>query len=185
MEITHLTTVELMQGLEHIRLSPQDAGTLEMIVSRPAHGERRVLDECALAPETGVAGDHWAKGCWKSLPDGSPDPDVQVTLMNVRTIALIAQTRERWPLAGDNLFVDLDLSGQNLPVGQRIAVGSVILQITAVPHTGCKDFAARYGVDALQFVNSPQGKQMSLRGINARILQAGVLRAGDRVQKLA
>jgi len=105
--------------------------------------------------------------------------------MNARTIALIAQTRERWPLAGDNLFVDLDLSGQNLPVGQRIAIGSVILQITEVPHTGCKDFAARYGVDALQFVNSPQGKQMSLRGLNARILQAGVVRTGDRVQKLA
>lgn len=185
MQITHLTMPQLEHGLGHILLSPQDAGTLEMIVSRPAHGERRVLNECALAPETGVAGDHWAKGCWKSLPDGKPDPDVQVTLMNMRVIALIAQTRERWPLAGDNLIVDLDLSGQNLPVGQRIAIGSVILQITEVPHTGCKDFAARYGLEALQFVNSPQGKQLSLRGINARILQAGVVHAGDQVRKLA
>jgi MOSC domain-containing protein YiiM len=108
-----------------------------------------------------------------------------VTLMNARVISLIAQTRERWPLAGDNLIVDLDLSCENLPVGQSIAIGSAILQITAVPHTGCKDFAVRFGVDALQFVNSPQGKQMSLRGINTRILQAGVVRTGDRVQKIA
>jgi MOSC domain-containing protein YiiM len=185
MEITYPTTAELTQGLEHILQSPQDAGPVEMIVSRTAHGERRVLNECALAPETGVVGDHWAKGCWKSLPDGKPDPDVQVTLMNARVISLIAQTRERWPLSGDNLIVDLDLGSHNLPVGQRIAIGSVILQITEVPHTGCKDFAGRYGVDALQFVNSPQGKQMSLRGINARILQAGVVRVGDRVRKIA
>ncbi|HEY3341522.1 MAG TPA: MOSC domain-containing protein [Anaerolineae bacterium] len=185
MKITYLTTADLTQGLEHILQSPHDAGSLEMIVSRPAHGERRVCDECALDPETGVAGDHWARGCWKSLPDGKPDPDVQVTLMNARVISLIAQTRERWPLAGDNLIVDLDLSCENLPVGQRIAIGSAILQITAVPHTGCKDFAVRFGVDALQFVNSPQGKQMSLRGINTRILQAGVVRTGDRVQKIA
>ena len=185
MELTHLTAAELTRGLDHVRQSPKDAGTLEMIVCRPAHDERLVLDECALAPETGMAGDHWAKGCWKSLPDGMPDPDVQVTLMNARALALIAQTRERWPLDGDNLIVDLDLSGENLPPGQIIAVGSAVLQITAVPHTGCGKFVQRYGTDARQFVNSAQGKELALRGIYARIIQAGVVRVGDVVRKVA
>ena len=172
-----LSFAELQQGLDAIRQSPQDGGALQSIVVRPVTDGRLVLSECELSPEAGLAGDRWVKG-------SSHRPDTQVTLMNARAISLIAQTQERWSLAGDNLYVDLDLSSANLPPGQQLAIGSVILQITDVPHTGCAKFAQRYGADAVSFVNSPEGKQHSLRGIYARICQAGVVRVGDTVRKI-
>jgi MOSC domain-containing protein YiiM len=153
-------------------------------VIRPETDARIALKQCELSPELGVHGDNWAKGCWMSLPDGRPHPDVQVTIMNPRAIALIAQGEARWPLAGDNLFVDLDLSTDNLPPGTRLAVGSALLEITAVPHKGCSKFAARYGVDATRFVNSRDGLRLHLRGIYARIVERGLITVGDMVEKL-
>jgi MOSC domain-containing protein YiiM len=180
----HLSLEELEEGMSGILLSPQDRAALRAIVIRPATDARASLQQCELSPEGGVHGDNWAKGCWMSLPDGRPHPDVQVTLMNARTIALIAQREERWPLAGDNLFVDLDLSEDNLPPGTRLTVGSALLEITAVPHKGCRKFAARYGVDATRFVNSRDGLRLHLRGIYARIVERGVVAVGDTIVKL-
>jgi MOSC domain-containing protein YiiM len=180
----HLSLEELRDGLSEILLSPQDRGILRAIVIRPEVEARVSLQQCELSPDGGVHGDNWAKGCWMSLPDGRPHPDVQVTLMNARTIALIAQDEARWPLAGDNLFVDLDLSAENLPPGTRLSVGSALLEITAVPHKGCRKFADRYGVDATRFVNSRDGLRLHLRGIYARIVERGVVRVGDAVAKL-
>jgi MOSC domain-containing protein YiiM len=179
-----LSLEELQEGLSGIMRSPKDRGALKAIVIRPEVDARISLRECELSPAGGVHGDNWAKGCWMSLPDGRPHPDVQVTIMNARTIALIAQDEARWPLAGDNLFVDLDLSGDNLPPGTRLAVGSALLEITAVPHKGCKKFAARYGVDATRFVNSREGLRLHLRGIYAKIVEGGVVAVGDAVAKL-
>ena len=180
----HLSLEELQEGLAEILRSPQDRGDLRAIVIRPEVDARVSLRQCELSPEGGVHGDNWAKGCWMSLPDGRPHPDVQVTLMNARTIALIAQDEARWPLAGDNLFVDLDLSDDNLPPGTRLSVGSALLEITAVPHKGCRKFADRYGVDATRFVNSREGLRLHLRGIYARIVERGVVSVGDAVEKL-
>jgi MOSC domain-containing protein YiiM len=180
----HLSLDELQQGLSEILLSPRDRGTLRAIVMRPEVDARVALLQCELSPEGGVHGDNWAKGCWMSLPDGRPHPDVQVTLMNARTIALLAQDEARWPLAGDNLFVDLDLSGDNLPPGTRLSVGSALLEITAVPHKACSKLAQRYGVDATRFVNSREGLRLHLRGIYARIVEPGVIRVDDAVEKL-
>jgi hypothetical protein len=180
----HLSLAELQEGLSNIAQSPNDGGLLKAIVIRPEADARTSLQQCELSPDGGVYGDNWAKGCWMSLPDGRPHPDVQVTLMNARTIALIAQDEARWPLAGDNLLVDLDLSADNLPPGTRLSVGSTLLEITAVPHKGCQKFAARFGVDATRFVNSRAGLRMHLRGIYARIIQPGLVAIGDRVQKL-
>ena len=179
----HLSLEELRQGLGKIRRSPKDQGTLRAIVIRPETDARVSLQRCQLSRDGGVHGDSWAKGCWLSLPDGRPHPDVQVTLMNARTIALIAGDEARWPLAGDNLFVDLDLSEDNLPPGTRLAVGSVVLEITAEAHKGCSKFAARYGVDATRFVNSRDGRHLHLRGIYARIVEAGVVAVGDVMAK--
>ena len=180
----HLSLDELQEGLSEILRSPQDRGALRAIVIRPNIDARLSLQQCELSPEGGVHGDNWANGCWMSLPDGRPHPDVQVTIMNARTIALIAQDEARWPLAGDNLFVDLDLSGDNLPPGTRLSIGSALLKITAVPHKGCKKFAERYGVDATRFVNSREGLRLHLRGIYARIVERGVVAVGDAVAKL-
>jgi hypothetical protein len=180
----HLSLDELRQGLDEIRLSPKDRGGLKAIVIRPETDARISLQRCELSPDGGVHGDNWAKGCWMSLPDGRPHPDVQVALMNARTIALIAKEEARWPLAGDNLLVDLDLSEGNLPPGTRLSVGSALLEITDVPHKGCKKFAERFGVDATRFVNARDGLRLHLRGIYARIVEPGAVAVGDTVAKL-
>jgi MOSC domain-containing protein YiiM len=180
----HLSLEELQGGLSGIARSPKDRGILQSIVIRPETDARIALPQCELSPEGGVHGDNWAKGCWMSLPDGRPHPDVQVTIMNARTIALIAQDQARWQLAGDNLIVDLDLSADNLPAGTRLRVGSALLEITAVPHKGCRKFAARFGVDATRFVNSREGTRLRLRGIYARIVEPGVIGVGDAIEKL-
>ena len=158
---------------------------LRAIVIRPATDERVTLSQCEVSPEKGVHGDNWAYGCWLSLPDGRPHPDVQVAIMNARAIALIAQVRERWQLAGDNLYVDFDLGDGNLTPGQRLTLGSAILEVTSQSHNGCKKFAQRFGRDAVTFVNSIEGKQLHLRGIYARVIRAGVIQVGDEIRKVS
>ncbi len=179
----HLEMAELEDGLSEILASPKDKGSLEGIVVRPAHDERQERQRCEVSLDGGLHGDHWAKGCWKTTEDGKPHPDVQICIMNARCIALIAQERHNWAPAGDNLFIDLDLSPNNLPVGQRLRLGSAVLEITAVPHLGCAKFIQRYGKDACVFVNSRVGKANRLRGVYARIVQDGMVAVGDRATK--
>lgn len=183
-ETRHLTRAELDAGLDAIRLTPRDEGRLEMIVARPAVNQRTVLETAELDLELGLRGDGWRERGDRSTPDGSADPDAQVTIMNSRAIALIAGTRDRWPLAGDQLFLDLDLSEENLPPGSQLELGAALLEITAAPHLGCRKFSNRYGTDATKFVNSPAGKQLHLRGLNARVVRAGAIQVGDRARKL-
>jgi hypothetical protein len=184
-EIRHLSLDELEAGLDEIRRSPVDAGELRMIVRRPRDNEREVLAQGQLDLVEGLVGDDWSKIGSTMTDDGSPHPDMQVTLMNARVIALLAQSEERWSLAGDQLYVDLDLSAENLPPGTRLQVGdSALLEITAIPHTGCKQFVERYGTDATKFVNLPGTKQLHLRGIYARVVKPGAIQPGDIVRKV-
>ena len=182
--IRHLTQEELQAGVPNILASPRDNGVLEAIVIRPASGERRDLQSCELSLAGGTQGDHWAKGCWKTTEDGKPHPDVQICIMNSRCIGLIAGQRDRWPLAGDNLFIDLDLTPENLPTGQRLGIGSVVIEITAVPHAGCRSFIERYGQPAVTFVNGPEGRSLRLRGLYARVVHDGLVTVGDDVVKV-
>ncbi len=183
-DVKHLTTAELEAGLESIRQAPRENGVLELIVRRPHVGEREVLDEGQLDFREGLVGDNWSTRGSSMTADGLAHPDMQVNIMNARAIALVAQGRERWPLAGDQLFLDMDLSADNLPPGTRLALGSAILEVTAQPHTGCKKFVARFGLDAMQFVNSPLGRRLNLRGINAKVVQPGRIRVGDVARKI-
>jgi hypothetical protein len=182
--IKHLTQAELEAGLDHIRRSPADAGVLELIVRRPAVDEREVLEEAQLDLVEGLVGDTWNVRGSKRTADGSSHPDMQLNIMNARSIGLIACDRERWPLAGDQLYLDLDLSDDNLPPGTRLAIGAAIIEVTVIPHNGCKKFFARFGKAAVQFVNSDVGKRLHLRGINAKIVRPGLIRRGDVVNKL-
>lgn len=185
MLVTHLTTSQLEAGLDVIRQAPRDDGTLQLIVRRPAVGEREVLDEAALDLVEGLVGDTWrVRASSRSADKRSPHPDLQLTLINTRAIALVAQDEARWRLAGDQLYVDLDLSGSNLPAGTRLGIGTAVIEVTALPHTGCSKFVERFGLDAMKFVNSPVGRDLNLRGINARVVQAGTIRRGDSVRKL-
>jgi hypothetical protein len=183
-EARHLTREDLEAWLDEIRRSPKDGGVLHLIVRRPQTGEREVVQEAQLDPAAGLVGDDWkTRGC-AGTPDGSADPEAQITMIGSRVIAHLAQGKERWPLSGDQLFLDLDLSGENLPAGTRLALGSAVIEITEQPHTGCKKFVSHYGKDAMQFVNSPVGKQLRLRGVNAKVVTAGVIRAGDVAKKI-
>lgn len=180
----YLTTQELEAGLDEIRQSPKDEGVLELIVRRPLVDEREVLEEGELNLADGLVGDSWRTRGSSRTPDGSAHPDMQLNIMNARAIALLAQHKDRWPLAGDQLFIDMDLSVENLPAGTRLAIGSAIVEVTAQPHTGCKKFVARFGLDAMKFVNSDVGKYLHLRGINARVVQPGVIRVGNIIKKI-
>ena len=180
----HLTMAELEVALDEILKTPKDEGVLELIVRRPQTEEREVLEEAELDPVQGLVGDNWSVRGSSRMPDGTPHPEMQINIMNSRVVALVAQAKERWQLAGDQLFVDMDLSKDNLPAGSRLAVGSAVVEVTAPPHTGCQKFLARFGIDAMKFVNSPVGRQLCLRGINARVVQHGMIRAGEIVRKI-
>jgi hypothetical protein len=182
--VRHLTTAEIEAGMEHVRASPADRGTVELIVRRPAVDEREVLALGALDPLEGLVGDTWRTRGSRRTPDGSAHPDMQLNVMNARMVALLASDPARRPLAGDQLYLDLDLSVANLPPGTRLAVGSAVIEVTEEPHTGCAKFSSRFGPDALRYVNSPSGRELRLRGMNARVVVAGTVRPGDAVTKL-
>lgn len=171
-------------GLETIRQAPKDLGVLRLIARRPGTDERQVLTEAQLDPAHGLIGDNWKTRGSRGTPDGSANPEMQLNVMNARVIELLAQDKSRWALAGDQLYVDFDLSEANVPPGTRLAIGSAVIEVTAPPHLGCKKFSARFGPDAVKFVNSPEGKQLHLRGVNAKVVQGGKVRAGDVVKKL-
>jgi hypothetical protein len=181
---SHLTAAELEAGLDHIRHSPKDNGVLDLIVRRPTVNEREVLEEGELDLLQGLIGDTWNRRRSKSTPDGSPNIEMQITVINSRAAALVAREKDRWPLAGDQLYLDLDLSAENLPAGTQLALGSAVIEVTAPPHLGCQKFVARFGAEAMKFVNSPLGREMRLRGIHARIVQAGQIRTGDLARKV-
>ena len=180
--VRHLTREELETGLSELT-SPRDNGLLELIVRRPRVGEREVLPTGTLDVREGLIGDNWITRGSSKTPDQRAHPDMQVNVMNSRVIQLIAQEKDRWPLAGDQLFVDLDLSDGNLPPGTRLTIGSAVIEVTPLPHTGCAKFVERFGVDAMKFVNSPSGRALRLRGLNARVVQPGTIRVGDSIVK--
>ncbi len=179
-----MTTIDrdaLDASLDEIRRSPTGTGTLELIVRRPAVDEREVLAEGVLDVEEGLLGDTWRA---RGSRSGPANPEAQITLMNARAAAAVAGTRERWPLAGDQLFVDLDLSVESLPPGTQIRVGEAVLELSELPHTGCAKFSARFGSDALRWVNSPEGRALRLRGVNARVVAGGTIRPGEAIRRL-
>jgi hypothetical protein len=182
-EVTHLNAETLEAGLDHILQAPTDTGTVQLIVRRPAVDQREVLERAELDTEVGLVGDNWLQKGSRKTEDGAAHPGMQLNLMNARVIELIAGDQQNWPLAGDQLFVDFALSDDNLPPGTQLALGSAIIEVTAEPHLGCKKFAARFGQEAMKFVNSTRGKTLNLRGINAKVIKPGSIRTGDKISK--
>jgi hypothetical protein len=176
--------IRLEQSLDDIRNAPADAGTVQLIVARPAVDRRVVLPEARLDLTDGLDGDSWRARGSSRRPDGSANPEAQLTLMNARVAEAVAGDRDRWPLAGDQLYVDLDISVANLPPGSRVQIGSAVIEFSTEPHTGCAKFIARYGVDAQKFVNSQIGRELRLRGANCRVVVPGTVTQGDLITKL-
>ncbi len=183
--LDHPATGEELEGaLDWVRESPADHGRLELVVRRPAVDERELLDEAELDEHRGLAGDSWQRRRSSATPDGSPDPERQLTLMNARIASLVARRPDRRALAGDQLFVDFDLSVENAPPGTRLRIGSAVVEITQPPHLGCSKFVSRFGEEAMRFVNSPVGRQLRLRGAHARVVVPGTVRTGDPIDKV-
>jgi hypothetical protein len=182
--VEHPTALELTEGLDEILRSPVDDGPVKLIVGRRGEAERDVLPAATLDVTDGLVGDTWRTRGSRRTPDGLSDPKMQLTVMNARAAALIAIEDERWKLAGDQLYADLDLSEANLPPGTRLAVGSAVIEVTDAPHLGCAKFRKRFGEEALRFVNSDVGRTLRLRGVNTRVVQGGHLEVGDAIRKL-
>ncbi len=178
------TVDELSDKMDWLLESPKDGGVVRGIVVRPATDERQELEQVRLSPEGGVEGDRWASTAQRKLEDGRLNPDVQVTLTNARLIEIVAKDRSRWGLSGDQLYVDMDLSIENLQPGQRLAIGSAVLEISEVPHRGCSKYTSRFGKAAFDLVDSARGRELRFRGVYAQIVQEGTLAVGDRIHKV-
>jgi MOSC domain-containing protein YiiM len=174
---------DLDRHLEDLRAAPRDLGRVVMIVRRPDRDTREVVDEAVIDEDEGLVGDNWRARGSRSRPDGSADPESQLTVMSTRVLAAIEPDPSRWPLAGDQLLVDLDLSVANLPPGTLLAIGEAVLRVSETPHTGCAKFSARFGSDALRWINSPTGRELRMRGLNGRVVRGGTVRVGDAVRK--
>jgi hypothetical protein len=181
--MVYVLSAELEAGLDAIRRSPPQSGRVELIVRRPEVEAREVITEAHLDEHEGLIGDCWLERGSTATDDGAAHPETQITIMNARAAALIAGDRARWPLAGDQLYVDFHLGVANLPPGTHLQVGSAVLEVTVVPHRGCGKFSKRFGLDALTFVNSAVGRELNLRGINARVLRGGMVHTGDTIRK--
>lgn len=182
--VKHLTREEIEQRYTQLEPSPKEQGTVEMIVRRPDTLQREVVEQAEINTEKGMIGDNWYTRGSRHTDDGSAHPDMQMAIMNSRIIDVIAQERDNWAPAGDQLFVDFDLSEANLPIGQRFAIGDVVLEVSPFPHKGCKKFKERYGLGASRFINDLAYEHLRLRGINVRVIQGGVIKTGDTIRKL-
>lgn len=171
-------TAQLEDSLDHLRQAPSGSGIVEMLVRRPADDQREVIGEAMITLEDGLVGDNWADR------GDTPNCEAQLTIMSSRYIDLIARDRDRWSLAGDQVYVDFDISVDNLPAGTRVAVGEAVVEVSASPHTGCAKFRDRFGTDALRFANSDVGRQLRLRGVNTRVIESGRIATGDTIEKL-
>ncbi|MDH3189034.1 MAG: MOSC domain-containing protein [Acidimicrobiia bacterium] len=177
----HRSTEELQGFLDNILAAPTEQGRIEMIVRRPESDQREVVDSARLDTEQGLIGDNWRQ---RVDDRGNPYLHAQLTLMNSRVADAVAVERERWALAGDQIYVDMNLSIENLPPGSKIRVGEAVVEISETPHTGCPKFAARFGKDALRFANVGVGRENRFRGVNAFIVESGEVRVGDKVARI-
>ena len=184
-EAVHYSADQLEQGVDHILDSPADNGELKLIVRRPDIEQRDTAQQARLDVDQGLVGDNWLARGSRDMPDGVSDPEMQLNIMNTRVIDRVAGSADRWALAGDQLFIDIDLSPDNLPPGTQLELGEAVVEITAPPHTGCKKFAARFGTDAVVFVNAGRGKTLNFRGICAKVVKSGDIHVGDVARKIS
>lgn len=183
--MNHRSLDELESGLAAVLAAPTTVGVLSLIVRRPESGRREILAQGELSASEGLVGDNWRKRGSSRTENGLANPDQQITLMSSLAIALMATGSEQWALAGDQLFVELDLGEENLPAGTRLGIGpQAVIEVTAQPHSGCRKFGERFGLDALQFVNSRRGRHLRLRGLNGRVIAGGIVRAGEELRKV-
>ncbi len=168
------TLADIAAAWRALEPSPRGAGTVELITLRLGGGRHECPARVAVSPELGVHGDRWSEKRGRN-------PGAQVTLMNARVARLLAADAAPLDVSGDNFLVDLDIGEEALPVGARLRIGAAIIEVSALPHAGCKKFRDRLGAAALDWVNAVSNQSLRLRGVNCRVIAAGEVAVGDPV----
>ena len=181
---TQRTVEELEAEYAAMPAAPRDVGVVAWLVRRPVPLEREVLERAELCPELGLVGDCWPTKPSKRTADGSPHPERQLTLMNTAATEVIAGPKQGWAAAGDQVYVDFDLSEESLPPGTQLQLGSAVIEVTAELHVGCDKFHRRFGSAALRWVNGKEGRSRRLRGVNVKVVTAGQVAVGDQLQRV-
>lgn len=172
----HLSMEQIEKAWAGLPAPPRDSGRLALIVARPADGVRDELASARVTPGSGVPGDRWQRA--------TPDvPRMQLAVMR-RDIAELLANGQPISHAGDNLFVDFDLSSESLPTGSKLRVGDAVFEVTPEPHDGCHKFQARFGAAALRFISARDKRDDHLRGVYWMVIQAGTIRVGDTIERL-
>lgn len=179
-----VTTAELAAALPYVCAAPKTATTIDSLCFRPARNQREFPAELQLSRAEGIRGERWLTEPWLRLPDGSPDPNIQVSILPLRVLNLVWTDRENTPHPGDTIIADLDTSLTNLPPGSLLQAGTAILRVSDEFNEGCVKWKVRYGQAAKDWITAPGHPQLRLRGVLCAVEQDGFIRAGDALTKL-
>lgn len=178
------TLDDLQAKLSWATSAPRDNAPISTLCVRPAEGDRQFVERIDFSVTEGVVGDRWIRKTWMRLPDGRPDPRIQVCLLGQRVLELVRIDPYRMPYPGDNIVADLDFSETNLPSGQLLRVGTATLEVSDIFNTACSKWRARYGDDALRWINLPDNLPHRLRGVLCRVVASGYATIKDRIVKV-
>ena len=182
--VNHVSFAECEQALDHINRAPLDEAEIDCLCARPDFGTRAFPDKLILTVDHGILGERWTHSPWLTLPNGDPDPRIQVSILSKRVMDLCWRDRERVIHPGDPFVVDMNLGEANMPVGTRLAIGTAIVEVSDKFNTACVKWRDRYGQDSLHWMNLARNRPYRLRGILCRIVQDGEVKLGDRLAKL-
>ncbi|MEF3048329.1 MOSC domain-containing protein [Pseudotabrizicola sp. L79] len=179
-----VTMAELMAALPQVLAAPKTDARIDGLCFRPAFNQRQFPDSLTLTRDQGVPGERWLTAPWMKLPDGSPDPRIQVSILPLRVMDLVWRDREGQPHPGDTIVADLDMSEANLPAGTLLQAGTAVVRVSDAFNDACVKWKVRYGKDAKDWVKAPGHPPLRLRGVLCSVEQDGIVRLGDRLRKL-
>lgn len=182
--MSHATAEQLNAALPHIRAAPRDDAPIEMLCFRPARNQRRMVPDLTLTADRGIPGERWLKAPWLTLPDGRPDPRIQVSILPKRVMDAVWLDRAGTVHPGDPIVADIETSYDSLPVGTRLRAGNAVLEVSDAFNDGCVKWKVRYGAAAKDWLVTPENRPLRLRGLLCRIVQDGMVRLGDRLQRV-
>lgn len=175
----------LMAALPHVLAAPKDAAPVQQLCLRPARGQRSFPQSVRLTRAEGVPGERWLTEPWLRLPDNSPDPDIQVSILPARVLDLVWQHGDAAPHPGDTMVADMDMSVANLPPGTLLQAGTAVLRVSHQFNDACVKWKARYGTDAKDWITAPGHPDLRLRGILCAVVQDGDVRLGDALKRIS
>lgn len=181
--MAHVTLAECDAALAHVLAAPKEAA-IETLCHRPDFGQRDFREALELRVATGIENERWMKHPWMKLEDGSPDPRIQVSILQRRVLDLCWRDRDSVVYPGDTMIADMDLGEENLPAGTRLQAGTAILEVSDVFNTACAKWKVRHGRESFDWINRPENVQHRLRGALCSIVQDGVVRKGDVLTKI-